>query len=91
MKHISSNETSLAPRARTRRGRALDTLTAHIFKMPAGHQDYAVTRGLRVPMRDGAELLTDLYSPLSGSLGTLLIRGPYGRSGFMAMPARYPL
>jgi uncharacterized protein len=40
-----------------------------------------VDRGLRVPMRDGVELTADHYVPAtSTSAGTLLVRGPYGRS-----------
>ena len=40
----------------------------------------AVDRGLRVPMRDGVELVADHYAPRTGTpAGTLLVRGPYGR------------
>jgi predicted acyl esterase len=34
-----------------------------------------------VPMRDGVVLLADHYAPTGRALGTLLVRGPYGRSG----------
>jgi predicted acyl esterase len=47
-----------------------------MFKTPAGHEDYTVTKALRVPMRDGVELLTDVYTPIAKSSGTLLIRTP---------------
>jgi uncharacterized protein len=41
-------------------------------------------------MRDGVELLTDIYAPVGKSLGTLLIRTPYGRTGLIALlTARY--
>ncbi|MGB3482655.1 MAG: CocE/NonD family hydrolase, partial [Mycobacterium sp.] len=41
---------------------------------------YQVHRGLRVPMRDGVELLADHYCPdTDDPAGTLLLRGPYGR------------
>ena len=90
MKSVSSNEERLTPRARTRRGRALDGAVARIFKMPAGREDYTVTQGVRVPMRDGVELLTDVYAPVARSSGTLLIRTPYGRTGSIAvLTARY--
>jgi putative CocE/NonD family hydrolase len=36
-------------------------------------------------MRDGVELLTDIYAPVAKSLGTLLIRTPYGRTGLIAL------
>ena len=35
-------------------------------------------------MRDGVELLTDVYAPEAMSLGTVLIRTPYGRTGLIA-------
>ncbi|MGH8968242.1 MAG: CocE/NonD family hydrolase, partial [Actinomycetes bacterium] len=42
--------------------------------------DFTVRHGLRVPMRDGVELIADHYSPVtSRPAGTLLVRGPYGR------------
>lgn len=53
--------------------------------MPLGHADFTVTRALRVAMRDGAELLTDVYAPRARSLGTVLIRTPYGRDGLIAL------
>lgn len=41
--------------------------------------DYTVER-VRVPMRDGVQLVADHYAPTTASaLGTLLVRGPYGR------------
>ncbi|MBV9352458.1 MAG: CocE/NonD family hydrolase, partial [Mycobacterium sp.] len=36
-------------------------------------------RQVRIPMRDGIELAADHYAPTGGPVGTLLIRGPYGR------------
>jgi uncharacterized protein len=84
MKNVSSNEETLTPRARTRRRRALDAAIARIFKMPPGHRDYTMTRAVRVPMRDGVELLADIYAPVTKSLGTLLIRTPYRRTGLIA-------
>ena len=90
MKGVSSNGESLTPRARTRRRRALDAAAARIFRMPPGHHDYTLTSAVRVPMRDGVELLTDVYAPVAKSLGTVLIRTPYGRTGLVALlTARY--
>ena len=51
--------------------------------MEPGRHDYTVTQ-TRVPMRDGVELLTDVYAPEAMSLGTVLIRTPYGRTGLIA-------
>jgi hypothetical protein len=88
MKGLSGNGGSLTRRARTRRRRALDAMAARILKMPPGHDDYILTQAVRVPMRDGVELLTDIYAPVAKSLGTLLIRTPYGRS-IALLTARY--
>jgi uncharacterized protein len=84
MKGVSSNRESLTPRTRTGRRRALDAATARIFKMPPGYRDYTVTEAVRVPMRDGVALLTDIYAPVGKSLGTLLVRTPYGRTSLIA-------
>ena len=46
----------------TLRRRALGSAIFRILRMPPGHRDYTVTQA-RVPMRDGVELLTDLYTP----------------------------
>ena len=45
---------------------------------------FGVTRDVEVPMRDWARLRTDVYTPASAPIGTLLIRTPYGRSALMA-------
>lgn len=94
MKGVSANAESngegLTSRARTRRRRALDAATARVFKMPLGHHDYTLTQAVRVPMRDGVELLADIYRPVGKPLGTLLIRTPYGRTGLITLlTARY--
>jgi putative CocE/NonD family hydrolase len=60
-------------------GRAVDGLAGRVLGLPPARTGYAVTRGLRVPMRDGVTLAADLYSPTSHAQGTLLVRGPYGR------------
>jgi uncharacterized protein len=50
------------------------------FHLPPPATDYRISRGLRVPMRDGVDLVADHYAPLtSAPVGTLLLRGPYGR------------
>jgi putative CocE/NonD family hydrolase len=52
--------------------------------LPAGSTDYAVTRDLRTPLRDGTVLLGDLYRPRgAGPLPVVLIRTPYGRSSLL--------
>ena len=50
------------------------------FGLPPPSTDYRICRGLRVPMRDGVDLVADHYAPVtSAPAGTLLLRGPYGR------------
>jgi putative CocE/NonD family hydrolase len=57
-------------------GRAVSSL----LKLPPHTTEYTVHRGLRVPMRDGVDLIADHYKPATTNpLGTLLVRGPYGR------------
>ena len=68
-------------RPRRRRGRVLDRTLGRVLKLPRATGDYTVRRAVRVPMRDGVDLLADHYAPTGSALGTLLVRGPYGRSG----------
>jgi uncharacterized protein len=66
----------LRSRIKTYAGHAVSTL----LKLPPRTTEYALHRGLRVPMRDGVELIADHYEPdTSEPAGTLLLRGPYGR------------
>lgn len=56
-------------------GKALGRLLG----LPPATTDYTVRR-VRVPMRDGVQLVADHYAPATASpAGTLLVRGPYGR------------
>ncbi|OBF36674.1 hydrolase [Mycobacterium sp. ACS1612] len=51
-----------------------------LLDLPPRTTEYRVEGGLRVPMRDGVELVADHYSPAAAHpAGTLLLRGPYGR------------
>ena len=67
-------------------GRVLDRLATRVFGLPPATTAFTVARGVRVPMRDGVELAADLYQPTSTPVGTILVRGPYGRSALMALP-----
>ncbi|WP_116376637.1 CocE/NonD family hydrolase [Mycobacterium sp. MFM001] len=50
-----------------------------LLHLPAPTTEYTVSP-VRVPMRDGVELVADHYAPTGGEpVGTLLARGPYGR------------
>ena len=68
---------------RSRLRHPLGAALARVLRMPLGRHDYTMGR-TRVPMRDGVELLTDVYSPAGRSSGTVLIRTPYGRDGVIA-------
>src|SRR6185437_3287228 len=50
-----------------------------LLGLPPATTDYSVER-VRVPMRDGVQLVADHYAPAtSAAVGTVLVRGPYGR------------
>ena len=54
---------------------------SQLLKLPAPTTDFTVNRGLRVPMRDGVDLIAHHYAPqTSAPAGTLLVRCPYGRA-----------
>jgi putative CocE/NonD family hydrolase len=75
-----------AGKRRSTVGRAIeDRLTRKLGLAPAT-TDFKVTRNVRVATRDGLELAADLYRPTSSAVGTLLVRGPYGRSLPLAFP-----
>ncbi len=49
------------------------------MRLPAPTTSYTVS-SVKIPMRDGVELVADLYEPTGETVGTLLARGPYGRA-----------
>ncbi|HSS23476.1 MAG TPA: CocE/NonD family hydrolase, partial [Mycobacterium sp.] len=50
-----------------------------LLGLPRATTGYTVNR-VQVPMRDGVRLVADHYAPTTSSpVGTVLIRGPYGR------------
>ncbi len=65
---------------RSRVGRATETLLTRLLGLGPPSSDFTVTRNVRVPTRDGIELAADLYRPTTQAAGTVLVRGPYGRS-----------
>nr|WP_099022742.1 CocE/NonD family hydrolase [Mycolicibacterium palauense] len=55
-------------------------MLSRVLDIPPPTGGYHVQRWLRVPMRDGVELLADHYVPETETpAGTLLVRCPYGR------------
>ena len=49
-----------------------------MLRLPGPTAGYTVTQ-VAIPMRDGVELVADHYVPAGEPVGTLLLRGPYGR------------
>jgi putative CocE/NonD family hydrolase len=73
-------------------------LSSHLLQRllhlpPPLTRDLHVEHGLRVPMRDGTELLADLWTPRSAGEGlpTVLLRSPYGRASAAVVPQARPL
>lgn len=68
-------------------------LTQRLLHLPPPlTRDLVVAHDLRVPMRDGAVLPADRWTPKSGGDGlpTVLLRSPYGRAGAAAGPMVRP-
>lgn len=58
-----------------------DRAVSRLLRLPPPTSDYAVHRGVGVPMRDGAILRATHYAPnVDAPLGTILVRCPYGRA-----------
>jgi putative CocE/NonD family hydrolase len=54
---------------------------SRVLRLPANTCEFTVHKRVRVPMRDGVQLLADHYEPLTPEpAGTLLVRCPYGRA-----------
>jgi putative CocE/NonD family hydrolase len=70
---------------RGRAGRFIDRAAGRLFGLPRETTDYSAAE-VRVPTRDGVELVADLYRPTSTPVGTLLVRGPYGRWLLLSLP-----
>ncbi len=61
-------------------GRAAALAVSRVAHVPPPTTEFHVERGLRVPMRDGVELVADHYVPdTENPAGTVVVRGPYGR------------
>lgn len=73
--------TSNPPGASTLRslpGRFAGRTLGRMLRLPAPTSGYTVSP-VSIPMRDGVELAADHYVPTGEVVGTLLLRGPYGR------------
>src|SRR5690242_3189060 len=65
-------------------------LLADFYKLPPRRSGTVRTRNIRVPMRDGITLETEHYAPkLKGDHPTILMRLPYGITGFSTVAECY--
>lgn len=73
-----------------RGARITDRVMSRMLRLPRPTTGYTVERAIPVPMRDGVALVADHYAPATACpRGTILVRGPYGRSfPFSVMYAR---
>lgn len=63
---------------------------ADLYKLPKRRCGVIRTRRIMVPMRDGVELATEHFAPkLPGKHPTILMREPYGLSGFATIGEVY--
>ncbi len=61
---------------------ALRAALTQLLDLPTGPLKVTVTRGIRVPMRDGIALIADHWTPAGVEVGpAVLVRTPYGRGG----------
>ncbi|EHB45659.1 hydrolase CocE/NonD family protein [Mycolicibacterium rhodesiae JS60] len=58
----------------------VDRAVSRLLRISPPTSDYVVHRGVGIPMRDGAVLRATHYAPVGAPLGTIMVRGPYGRS-----------
>jgi uncharacterized protein len=63
-------------------------LLGGLWKLPSPAFTVDRLQDLLVPMRDGVNLLTDIYHPRAAHPPTVLLRTPYGRASLLASMAR---
>ena len=56
----------------------VEAVLGRLLAARGGYSDATVTTDIRVPMRDGVDLLADHHVPGGVAVGTVLIRSPYG-------------
>jgi uncharacterized protein len=64
---------------RTLPRRVISRALARTLRLESPTTSYTVGE-VKIPMRDGVELVADVYEPKGEVVGTLLARGPYGRA-----------
>ena len=73
-----TNRTHPCGRPRPFYWRMADRLVTLLQQLPPAECGYTIARNLRIPARDGIDLLADVYTPTGLIKGTLLLRSPYG-------------
>lgn len=64
----------------SRLARLARTAFGRVLGLPPPVCEFDIHKSVRVPMRDGVDLIADHYAPQTADpAGTLLVRGPYGR------------
>jgi len=68
----------------------VEAVLGRLLAVRGGYSDATVSTDIRVPMRDGVDLLADHHVPSGAAVGTVLIRSPYGAgplfTGMLAGP-----
>lgn len=49
-----------------------------LLKLPTPPGRYTVERGIKIPLRDGTELVAEHWAPAGAAKGTVLVHSPYG-------------
>lgn len=66
------------------------TFIAQLYRLPPAEHDVLVTHDISIEAKDGVALKTDLFQPdAPGICPTILMRMPYGRTGFGAVAEIY--
>lgn len=74
----TTSEQAAGSTLRTLPRRLAGRAVARTLGLAAPTTSYTVSP-VKIPMRDGVELVADVYQPTGKTVGTLLARGPYGR------------
>ena len=75
----TTSDRPAGPALRTLPRRLAGRALARTLRLPAPTTSYTLS-SVKIPMRDGVELVADVYEPTGETVGTLLARGPYGRA-----------
>ena len=60
------------------RERLAGSLFRRMLKLPEGPAEYTIERDVRIPARDGVDLLAQHWAPVGDAVGTVVVHSPYG-------------